>query len=579
LKLSALTILFFIVNLTKVFCQNVYVLEILEKKSGSFEQTKSDFKKKFVNPFERNQEVKKVLTQLYETGFITASIDSSFEQDQKLTILLNSGLQYKWAILKKGNVDEGVLSSIGFREKIYAEKEFSYKQISRLFEKLLKHYENNGYPFAEVSLDSVDISGDKIKASLNTKKNKRVQVDSILIKGSVKISEKYIQNYLGVKEGSLYNEQHIRKIPTKLKELPFLSEATPFEVSFSETATKLIFNLEPRKASQFDGILGFLPDEETGKLLITGQGHLKLQNAIGKGELIDVDWRKLQTQTQDLKTHFVYPFLFSSPLGLDLAFNLYKKDTSFIDLNQNAGIQYILTGANYVKAYVNKRNSNLLSSSGAGILTNNTLADIVTTSYGLGLRIESLDYRINPRKGIRIISNNSVGNKTIKTSKIADPELVQNIDIKSVQYNIDLQVEVFIPLFKRSTLNLGSKTAHLIGKDIFQNELFRIGGLRTLRGFDEESIFTSSYTIGNIEYRYLFEQNSYLYLFSNAAYYENRSLNFSGDPFDMPFGFGAGISFETKAGIFTITYALGKQFNNPIIPRSAKIHFGIVNYF
>jgi hypothetical protein len=48
---------------------------------------------------------------------------------------------------------------------------------------------------------------------------------------------------------------------------------------------------------------------------------------------------------------------------------------------------------------------------------------------------------------------------------------------------------------------------------------------------------------------------------------------------DRPLSFGAGISFETKAGIFNLTYALGKQLNNPIILRAAKIHFGIVSLF
>ena len=75
----------------------------------------------------------------------------------------------------------------------------------------------------------------------------------------------------------------------------------------------------------------------------------------------------------------------------------------------------------------------------------------------------------------------------------------------------------------------------------------------------------------------ILEQNSYLYVFGDGAWYENN--NVSQYVKDTPYGFGAGISFETKAGIFSISYALGKQFNNPIQLRSGKIHFGIVNYF
>jgi hemolysin activation/secretion protein len=115
------------------------------------------------------------------------------------------------------------------------------------------------------------------------------------------------------------------------------------------------------------------------------------------------------------------------------------------------------------------------------------------------------------------------------------------------------------------------------GENTFQNELLRIGGLKTLRGFDEESIFTTSYSIFTLEYRFLLEQNSYIYLFGDGAWYENNNVKEYVN--DTPIGFGAGISFETKAGIFSINYALGKQFDNPIQLRSGKIHFGIVNYF
>ncbi|MEM9024212.1 MAG: BamA/TamA family outer membrane protein, partial [Bacteroidota bacterium] len=113
-------------------------------------------------------------------------------------------------------------------------------------------------------------------------------------------------------------------------------------------------------------------------------------------------------------------------------------------------------------------------------------------------------------------------------------------------------------------------------ESLFRNELYRIGGLKTLRGFDEESIFASIYSIATVEVRYLLEQNSYAYLFWDGAYVENNS---QGSAFtDRPFGFGVGVSFETKAGIFSFSYALGKQRGNPILLRAAKLHFGFVTF-
>jgi hemolysin activation/secretion protein len=197
----------------------------------------------------------------------------------------------------------------------------------------------------------------------------------------------------------------------------------------------------------------------------------------------------------------------------------------------------------------------------------------------MSLRLEELDYRLNPRKGFSITGTAGAGNKTIKKNDKLNPVVYNNLKLKSVQYSTELEADLFIPIKNRSTVKLGTRSAYLHNENLFQNELFRIGGLKTLRGFDEESIFASSYYIFSLEYRYLLEENSYLFLFGEGAYTENLSITYTGDRYDTPYGFGAGISFETKAGIFSINYALGSQYNNPIDIRAGKVHFGIVNYF
>jgi hypothetical protein len=48
---------------------------------------------------------------------------------------------------------------------------------------------------------------------------------------------------------------------------------------------------------------------------------------------------------------------------------------------------------------------------------------------------------------------------------------------------------------------------------------------------------------------------------------------------DKPYGLGAGLNFETKAGIFSFTYAVGSLQDEPLSFKEAKIHFGLVNLF
>jgi len=576
MRIAFLLLLSVFTYLTTVAQKN-YSLEIKSVDSPDVLK-KIPYKKQFISKASRDKELQNVLFTCYDNAFLTASFDSLITDSLSLRAYLNVGTQYKWAYLKKGNVDEGVLSEIGFREKLYSNKPVSFKNVKRVQEKLITYYENNGYPFASVKLDSIVITKGIIAAQLKLTKNAEIIIDSIVIKGNAKIIPVYIYNYLGIKPGSLYNEAQLKKVNTRIAELPFIRSTKPASVTFSDKFNKLILSLEKKRASQFDGIVGILPDNVTGKILFTGDVRLKLQNGLGRGELIDLNWRKLQSLTQDLKVRLVYPFILRTPFGLDYNFKLYKKDTTFLDVNQNIGVQYLLIGGNYVKVFYNNKTSTLLSTKGLEYLT--TLpanADVSTNMYGLGLKYEKLDYRLNPRKGFTVLMNASAGTKKIRKNSKLNPIVYEKLRLSSALYNGDFEGAVFLPIANRSALKIGAQAAFIYGETTFQNELSRIGGLKTLRGFDEESIYASSFSILTLEYRFILEQNSYLYVFGDGAWYENNEV--SRYVQDTPFGFGAGISFETKAGVFSINYALGKQFSNPIELRSGKIHFGIVNYF
>ena len=306
-----------------LYGQDSLYLEIESIDSASSKSIQKDFpyKNLFQNKLSRHRELQKYLSQLYSNGYLAASFDSLFEDSLKLTAYINPGNIYKWAIIKKGNVDEGILSKIGFREKLFSNKPIQYFKVRKLHEDILTWCENNGYPFASVKLDSFIFSGNLIEARLDLAKNIEVIIDSIVIRGDAKISPVYIYNHIGIKPGDPYNELLISKIGTRLKELPFLKETKPVQVIFSKESdskqpctTKIVINAAHKKASRFNGILGILPNNKTtGKVLLTGQAQLLLKNPFGRGVIADFNWRKLNILTQDLKIGFEYPFVLSSP--------------------------------------------------------------------------------------------------------------------------------------------------------------------------------------------------------------------------------------------------------------------------
>ena len=535
-------------------------------------------KKNLPGKVSAEKELQKLISKFYEEGYLAASVDSLIQDSLTSTAYVFIGKEYNLARLSPGNVPPHILSEAGFREKLYSGKTLNPRQIRRLQERIIRNSENNGFPFAAVKLDSLSFEDNIIRAQLNYDPGERVLIDSVLIKGTAKIAPVYVRNYLNLKAGDIYNESIIQNISTRIKELPFAGETRAPHIYFREDKAVITLFLVDKKASQFDGIIGILTDQVTNKTTITGDVRLKLHNVIGRGEVLDINWKSPGNNTQDLRTRLVYPFLFDTPLGLDAALSLYKKDTTYLNVDRNIGVQYILAGSSYVKVFVRYKTSSLLSTTGfENITVLPEFADVTSTVYGVGNRMEKLDYRLNPRKGFFIESSAAAGNKKITKNRAINPEVYEGIELEPKHYTGELAGGVFLPLASRGVVHIGSQTGIIYSAVLFQNELFRIGGLRSLRGFDEESILASFYQVGHLEYRYLLEQNSHLLLFTNAAYYENNAGNISVS--DTPIGFGAGISFETKLGIFTFIYAVGKQFDNPVEFRSAKIHFGLINYF
>jgi outer membrane protein assembly factor BamA len=106
--------------------------------------------------------------------------------------------------------------------------------------------------------------------------------------------------------------------------------------------------------------------------------------------------------------------------------------------------------------------------------------------------------------------------------------------------------------------------------------MFRLGGLTTIRGFNDESLYASQYGIGSVEYRYLYEKNANLRLFTDIGLIKNQGIS---PDLNLFIGFGIGASIETKAGIFNIDYAMGKQENQVLLISDAKVHIGYVNNF
>ena len=538
-----------------------------------------DYNKVFYNPTERRQEMQNMVTTLHEASYLTATIDSLVQDSVKLTAFLSPGKPFQWAYLRKGNTEDAALTMSGFRDKIFRGKPFYYKTAAKLMNRILSFYENHGYPFAKIKLDSIKIKDNTISAALKVEKKSVEIIDSIVIVGNLKLSSAYLNGYLGLKPGDLYDESKVVDMNTRLKSLPFVTVSRPTQVVFIQDKAKIVLYLAKKSANQINGIIGILPNSN-GKVILTGDINLQLQNAFHRADELGFHWQHLQPLTQNVNIHFSYPYIFQTPIGIVEDFKLFKQDTTYLQLDNKIGLKYLFIGGNYLEVYYETIITSLLSTSGLQYIT--TLppyTDATTDLYGLEYKVRKLDYIYNPRRGYEFLGSVAVGTKTIRENSAVNPDAYTGLQLNAIEYRGNILADVYLPVATRATVKFAVNGGYIQAPSLLLNDLYRIGGLEVLRGFNEQSIYASQYAVGTVEFHYLLEQNSFFFVFYDQAWVRETlpsSVNYFTD---TPGGVGAGMDFQTKAGIFSLAYALGNAKGNPLNFSTGKINFGIVSYF
>jgi outer membrane protein assembly factor BamA len=532
---------------------------------------------------------------LQTKGYPAASIDTVLYDSLGAVCILYVGETFQWAHLRVDSADRKLLDAINWNTRTLHKQALSFDQVLAARQKLLDYLENNGYPFAKIKLDSISFVNRQLEANLSINKGPLYKIDSIRNFGTAKLSSTFLQRYLGILNGSFYKKERLQSISKKLNDLAYVQEQQPWNLTMLGTGSILNVYLAPKRSSQINVLVGFLPSStqmENNKLQITGEATVNLRNSLGNGESIGINWQQLQIKSPRLDLSFQQPYLFGSPFGVNASFNLFKKDSSFVNINMQLGAQYSLSSSQGGSVFIQNFQTNVLTVDTLYTKNNRSLpeqADIRSVNLGINYEWFNTDYRLNPRQGNEWQISVAAGSKKIKKNNVivglkdeSDPafdfnSLYDTVRLNSYQFRLKGSLAHYFKLTRASTLKTAVNGGWFESPAIYRNELFQIGGYKLLRGFDEESIFASQYAIGTLEYRYLVGRNSYLFYFVDGGWSKNGAgYARSGNNY---WGTGLGMAFETKAGIFNLSYAAGKRDDTKFNMRQSKIHIGYVNYF
>lgn len=540
--------------------------------------------------------IQKIPDVLLQNGYPAASVDSFHFSLFSADIWLYLGPHYPGINLKLDSAEKKIkyISQL----LVMADKKgyIPFNAIKAIEKNIIHYYMSSGYPFAEVSIDKFHF-GDMVPTGiLRINKGPVYHIDSIRQYGKLKLNNQFFQHYLSIFPGSQYNLEKFNSVEKRLRELPYVNQIQKPDISMLGSGAVLNLYLDSKKSNQFNIVIGYIPPasgKSTGRL--TGDIDINLKNTLKAGESFVLNWQQLQKQSPKLKLGFQQPFIFNTSLGIDVNFDLLKRDSSFVQLNSQLGIIYLLSNRNSGKIFIQKERSYLLQ---GGYDTNKIRIfkilpqniDFTATSIGINYQYSNTDYRYNPRKGNelnfiasaglkKINYNNDILNlKDTNAPNFKFRELYDSLGNKNYQLHGLIFASNYLPSGKQSVLKSSINIGIVNSRHLFRNELYLIGGYRILRGFDEESIYASQYVVLTNEYRYLTGQNSYLYIFNDVAFTKTHFQNFNSS--NSFISTGLGVSFETKAGLLNFNYAIGKRndvkFN---ITEASKIHFGFINFF
>lgn len=546
-------------------------------------------KTQFANALQCREYVQQLPGSLQAQGYLAASVDSSREKKDTILITLYTGKKYTWDSIEVKANDKPLLAQLGIKEEWFKAKPINVAQVNAVDTKLLDYFLANGFPFATIGFDSVHIHGNMVDAQLNIRKGIPYKLDSIRIIGNEKIDIGFLYHYLGIAPDGLFCIDKLNKINQLLLQLPYLQQSKEWTLTMMSSTYVLNLYLQPKKSNQLNAIAGFAPanGQTGGKLLLTGSADLNLKNSFGSGESIGLNWQQLQAQSPRLNITFLKPYFFNTPYGLDFGFDLYKKDSSYLNLTTKIGFQYLNTPTQTGSIALQFFSTNLLNVDTLTVIADKQLpniADVRNTSIVLNHRVDNTNYRPNPTRGSSFEVSIAAGNKKIKKNgtimQIANPSfnyasLYDTVQLNTYQFKIRGGFAHYFPIGRQAVVKAAATGGWCQSPNYYLNEMFQIGGYKLLRGFDEESIYADRFSVFTAEYRYLLGVNSYLNGFTDVGLTHN-SISGINNNF---VGLGVGLAFESKQGIINISLAVGKRSDLPFSFNESKIHIGFVSLF
>ena len=555
--MKRLAIIFFLLlSAPFVSAQNLY-LKIngkTDKESKTIDSL--GYKAIHINGKSVSTETNLISQKLTKAGFIENEIIENSKPN-------DSTFQFRFSLGKKTNFihiyvgANSELKSLSLFENKNDTIVMPFSETEGFMNQTLYKLEKKGYALSKLQLINIKANKNHLEAELSLSLEKKRQLNDIVINGYPKFPEGHKANIKRIYRNKIFNQENLKNIYTDFEKFRFVKQTKYPEILFSQDSTKIYVYLEKAKANTFDGFIGFSSNEQS-KIIFNGYLDLVLNNILNTGETFTLYWKSDGNEQTTFNASIELPYIFRSPFGLKAQLNLFKQDSTFQNTKTAISLGYFFNYNTRLYAGYESTESSDIQNSNTALISDYENSFLTTNFEFSDFKPDDLLF---PEK-TKIVVKAGIGSRDSKF--VSNKQFLLNLDVK---HNIYLN--------EKNSFNIKSQNYYLSSDSYITNELYRFGGINSIRGFNENSLQAHLFTSLLTEYRYSLTPGIYVHSIIDYGYFQDKTSDNSGTLLGLGFGFG----LLTKNGLFNIVYANGStkeqavKLSNSIVHISFKTNF------
>lgn len=454
--------------------------------------------------------------------------------------------------------------------------------------------ENRGYPFASYSFAADSVSGENIYVRGIPETGPYCVWDSFETEG-FRLSPAFMRRVSGIRMGQPASQLQLLKLRQKMAAADGVLLKSEPGYRLSNGRLIAATGLAKSRRDYLSALLG-LATVPGGRPVLSGEADLRFYALFGRAWAVQFRWRSFRPLSQDLHATAEVPYIWGVPFITTGAITFEKLDTTFSRFRRTLALKFpagdyasIDFGADFTSISGISLDASVVRNQRRLPVNPNSRQTLYFTTCRIG-KVKGGDL---PISGFMLQAKAGAGIRTLlRDARIAEitwlnsagirENIYDSLDrkgqLRQTQFRLNYQMAFYQSLRKNMVLALQAMGEEYRAPRVYFSELGRWGGMNSLRGFNEQSIFANSFHMLSAELRLMAGNSGYVAPFVAAARYLNESG--SGGPADgWPFSGGMAAAVRTAAGVLRISWALGSDQHEPVKLSASKFHVGISSTF